>query len=69
MEVWSPDWPDEEGVQEANARLIAAAPDLLGVLQEAQEFIGTLSQYEMPIGLDDRINAAIAKALGEDHAN
>lgn len=47
----------------ANARLIAAAPDLLKVLQEVQEFAQGWSQYEMPIGLDDRINAAIAKAL------
>lgn len=47
----------------ANARLIAAAPDLLKVLQEVQEFARGWSQYEMPIGLDDRINAAIAKAL------
>ena len=46
--------------------------DLLEVLQEVQEFAQGWSQYEMPIGLDDRINAAIAKALntepkGEGH--
>jgi hypothetical protein len=40
--------------------------DLLGVLQEVQEFAQGWSQYEMPIGLDDRINAAIAKALNTD---
>lgn len=69
VEIWSPDWPDDEEVQEANARLIAAAPELLEVLKEVQEFAQGWSQYEMPIGLDDRINGAIAKALGEDHAN
>jgi hypothetical protein len=49
-----------------NAKLIAAAPALLEVLQEVQEFAQGWSQYEMPIGLDDRINAAIAKALNTD---
>jgi hypothetical protein len=51
---------------EDDAALIAAAPDLLKVLQEVQEFARGWSQYEMPIGLDDRINAAIAKALNTD---
>lgn len=52
--------------RESHARLIAAAPDLLKVLQEVQEFARGWSQYEMPIGLDDRINSAIAKALNTD---
>lgn len=29
VEVWSPDWPDSEDVQEANSHLISAAPELL----------------------------------------
>lgn len=74
----SQDLPDSEGggigichvygtdKRKHNADLIAAAPLLLEVLQEVQEFIETLSQYEMPIGMDDRINAAIAKALNTD---
>ncbi|HFD7741096.1 TPA: hypothetical protein ACF54C_004942 [Serratia marcescens] len=34
VEIWSPDWPDTEEKQEANARLISAAPELLEALQE-----------------------------------
>ena len=52
--------------RKSNALLIAAAPDLLEVLQEVQEFAQGWSQYEMPIGLDERIDAAIAKALNTD---
>jgi len=49
---------------ESNARLIAAAPDLLAVLQDLQESAGYWSEYDVPIGIVDRINAAIAKAAG-----
>lgn len=35
VEVWSPNWPADEAEQEANARLIAAAPELLGALSRA----------------------------------
>lgn len=36
VEIWSSDCPDGEDVREANARLIAAAPELLGALQAAR---------------------------------
>jgi hypothetical protein len=52
-------------INEANARLIAAAPDLLAVLEELQESAAYWSEYDVPIGIVDRINAAIAKAKGE----
>ena len=67
-----PDTPDAE--KEANARLIAAAPDLLEALKElSRSFIGTYSDDQRS---DDEINnhrehwermarAAIAKATGE----
>lgn len=48
-----------------NAFLIAAAPDLLAVLEELQESAAYWSEYDVPIGIVDRINAAIAKAKGE----
>lgn len=35
VEVWSENWPIDEAEQEANARLIAAAPDLLEALTKA----------------------------------
>ena len=50
---------------EANARLIAAAPDLLAVLQELQESASYWSEYDVPLGIVDRINATIQKATGE----
>jgi len=48
----------------ADARLIAAAPDLLAVLQDLQESAGYWSEYDVPIGIVERINAAIAQATG-----
>ena len=51
---------------EANARLIAAAPDLLMVLQDLQESAIYWSEYDVPLGIVARINAAIAKATGAE---
>lgn len=50
------------GRSQANARLIAAAPELLAVLQELQESAAYWSEYDVPLGIVDRINAAIASA-------
>ena len=47
-----------------NARLIAASPDLLAVLKELQESAAYWSEYDVPLGIVDRINKAIAKAEG-----
>lgn len=55
---WCPD-------NDADWRLIAAAPDLLTVLQELQESASYWSEYDVPLGIVDRINSAIAKATGE----
>jgi len=66
-EYWFIDGPgaDVHGLMTyADARLIAAAPDLLAVLQDLQESAGYWSEYDVPIGIVDRINAAIAKATG-----
>lgn len=48
-----------------DARLIAAAPDLLAVLQELEKSSRYWSEYDVPLGIVDRISAAIAKATGE----
>ena len=62
------EWQDEAN-QEANARLIAAAPDLLAALKEAEL---VLAEKLRRLGADPnvsptthRIRAAIAKATGE----
>lgn len=56
-----PYWRSARGDKEihANARLIAAAPDLLALLKEAADFIQPFNRAE---DLSDRIEAAIAKA-------
>jgi hypothetical protein len=50
---------------EANACLIAAAPDLLAVCQELEESASYWSEYDVPLCIVDRLKAAIAKATGE----
>lgn len=66
VEIWSTDWPESESVQEANAHLIAAAPELLEALIEltesAKEAIDGLGDLSDAI---DTAKAAIAKALGQ----
>lgn len=48
----------------AHARLLTAAPDLLAVCQDLVESAEYWSDYEVPCGIVDRLNAAIAKAGG-----
>ncbi len=73
VEVWSPNWPADEAEQEANARLIAAAPELLDALIEAVECgmvpissakDGGASTHSRQVRCADMIRAAIAKATG-----
>ena len=66
--------PDKRGYtteieREANARLIASAPDLLKVLQELVSDVETRSCESGGITLLSWINAKeiIAKATGDDH--
>ena len=47
------------------AALEAENADLLEVLRELQESASYWSEYDVPVGIVDRINAAIAKATGE----
>jgi hypothetical protein len=63
-------WPERADEMRANARLIAAAPDLLAALEEARTGLQWYrdSFPEATDGSDDeamtRIDAAIAKATG-----
>lgn len=50
----------------ANARLIAAAPDLLAALQACDEAMEYMSEYDIPITLPEQVKAAIKKATGEE---
>lgn len=62
--VWEfEDSPDSKTSREcrANARLIAAAPDLLNALKEVASVLGLNGCYEA----QDRARNAIAKATGE----
>lgn len=47
----------------ANKALIAAAPDLLAVCQELVESAAYWSEYDVPLGIVDRLKAAISKAV------
>ena len=49
---------------EANARLIAASPTMLAVLQELEESAGYWSEYDVPLGIVDRIRQVIKDATG-----
>lgn len=55
--------PDEEN--RANARLAASAPDLYAVLSELEESCEYWSEYDVPLGIAERIKSALQKARGE----
>jgi hypothetical protein len=65
--VWSDAWdvayalPTDGDNGNANARLIAAAPDLLAVLKELEESVDYL---DVPVGIVERIRTVIRKAEG-----
>lgn len=56
-----------DAATEETARLFSAAPDMLAVLQELAESADYWSEYDVPLGIVDRINAAIAKAARSSH--
>ena len=58
-------WPQQGGTVEqcANARLIAAAPDLLAALEAVAEY---WAGGDVPADLDAQILAAIARATTKD---
>lgn len=57
------DEPSEAG--EANARLIAAAPEMLASLVEVMDWLGRPNELTLSDEQVERIRAAIAKATGE----
>ena len=57
----------EDGTSgDANARLIAAAPDLLAACQEALDYLGRIDEGSEGCELRDSLRAAIAKAEGRE---
>jgi len=52
------------GEDKANARLIAAAPELLEALKACDEAMSYMSEYDIPLTLPGQVKAAIAKAIG-----
>lgn len=71
--AWIPqrfeDLPDMESAQQANARLIAAAPDLLAAAQNAVNVLAALATGQLKAVTPDspaiaQLRTAIAKAKG-----
>lgn len=64
-----PDW--EDGLEEttANARLMAAAPDLLAACVEALSLFDDYPECYESIGTLERLIAAIARATGDQKVN
>ena len=61
-----PYWDKEDKEKEANAMLIAAAPDMLKALQSIDDYyLGLMSRTvgEVPSGLQDEVRGAISKAI------
>jgi hypothetical protein len=56
---------DIEERRRADALLIAASPDLLTICQELADSADYWSEYDVPIGIVDRLRAAIATATGQ----
>lgn len=55
-----------EGEAEANARLIAAAPQMLDMLKKCLEALEYVGPWETPVGLIERVQGLIDKAEGND---
>ncbi len=51
---------------ESDAHLIAAAPDMLAMLEELRECAYCWCEYEVPVGIVDRLDEVIKKARGEE---
>ena len=47
------------------ANLIAAAPEMYGILEELEKIIEYVGEYEVPLGFQDRVKATLKKARGE----
>ena len=58
------EFDQDAGIQTSNQRLIAAAPELLEVLQETIHEVGHWLSTQKP-ELKEKIESAINKALGE----
>lgn len=50
----------------ANARLIAAAPELLDMLKKCLDALEYVGPWETPVGLIERVQEVITKAEGND---
>ena len=53
-------------ISKDDAALIAAAPEMLVVLEELRESASYWSEYDVPLGIVERIEFAIRKARGEE---
>ena len=53
-------------VQAANLALIAAAPDMLAMLEELHECAYYWSEYDVPLGIVERLDETIRKARGNE---
>ena len=56
---------ERRSIQEANARLIAAAPELLDACKAAMQCIGELSPTQARVEVAQMLTAVISKATGE----
>ena len=67
-EIYAARKPSDHDERRANARLIAASPEMLDILKKCLDALVYVGPWETPVGLIEQVQKMIDKAEGNDAA-